>query len=135
MSTVFEDIAGAYADGFDAEREALFGADAKLLLLKLDGGDKEYATVETLTSSWSAYFSEYYGSTTFQVARADDDFNNTVSDSEVSHVMVIDSDNEALNNEPHEINRETTIPAGVEPFWKIRAKSIGRKFVPTEPEP
>jgi hypothetical protein len=125
------DITEAYAEAFDAEREVLLGEDAKLLLLKPDGGAQRYTILETLESSWSAYFSEFVGSPTFQVA--DDSVEFYAKAIEASHVMVSDSDNETLNNRLHEINRETTVPAGIEPFWKIRATNIGKKYVPPEP--
>lgn len=120
MSEVAE-ITSAYAEGFDAEREVLIGANAKLLML-----DVSHTILETVTTGWSAEFSEFFGSTTFKVARADEAFNDKVG--EASFLVVTDSDNAALNRQLHTINRETTVPAGIDPYWRIRGNAKGERY-------
>lgn len=127
MSTA-EDITGAYADGFDAIRAELFGEQADLLLLKADGGGQKFRTLLTLVAGWTAEFSEFFGSTTFQVARDDDEFNAAAR--EASHVIVVKSERPALNNQLFEVDSSSTIPAGVEPYWRIRAKQTGKRYIP-----
>jgi hypothetical protein len=65
---------------------------------------------------------------TFNVARTDAEFARQVG--EASYLMVIDSDKEALNNQLHTINRETTRLAGVDPFCRIRATEVGKRYFP-----
>ncbi len=122
------EIQEAYAEGFDARREVLMGEDAKLLILKVDGGVTEYELKMTVESAWSASFSEFYGSTTFTVARSDNEFTDALE--EASHVVVKDSNSDALNNKLHIINRETTIPAGIDPYWRVRATPTNQRYAP-----
>jgi hypothetical protein len=122
------DITAAYAEGFDAIRSELFGLQADLLLLKTDGGSQKFKTLLTLSAAWSAEFSEYFGSTTFQVARDDDEFNAAARDA--SHVVVLNSERAALNNALFEVDSSSTVPAGVDPFWRIRAKQTGGRYLP-----
>lgn len=128
MSTA-EDITAAYAEGFDAMRAELFGPQADLVLLKTDGGAQKYRTLLTLSSAWAAEFSEFFGSTTFQVARDDDEFNAAVKES--SHVLIVNSERAALNNQLFEVDSSTTVPAGVDPYWRIRAKQVGGRYTPS----
>lgn len=121
-------ITAGYAKGFDAERKALFGKRAKLLLLRSAGGTNAYRITATIEAGWVAEFSEYFGTTTFRVARADPAFNDAIRESDL--LTVINSDNAALNNQLHEINGETTVPAGVDPFWRIRVRAKGGTYAP-----
>lgn len=119
------------AEGFDVAREELIGAEAKLLLLRLDGGEKAYKIITTIDASWFAKFSEYFGTTTFSVANIEAEFGAMVRKS--SHVTVTGSDLEALNNELFRIKPDTQPPLGSEPFWKIRAEATGDKYRPPPP--
>lgn len=127
MSTA-TDITAAFAEGFDALRSELFGLEADLLLLQTDGGAQKFKSLLALSSAWAAEFSEYFGSTTFQVARDDDEFNAAAKDA--THVVVVNSERPALNNQLFEVDSSSTIPAGVEPYWRIRAKQTGGRYVP-----
>jgi hypothetical protein len=123
-----EDVRLAYAEGFEALRAELFGLEAALLLLKAVGGAQKFRTLLALSEAWAAEFSEFFGSTTFQVARDDDEFNAAAK--EASHVIVVGSERAALNNQLFEVDSSSTIPAGIEPYWRIRAKQSGGRYVP-----
>lgn len=126
--SVAGNIASALAVGFDAIRKALHGANAKLILLKEDGGAKAFDVVETLGSAWLPEFSEFFGTTTFQVADVTEEFGAKVR--RTSHLIVVNSDNAALNNALFEVVEGTQPPLGAEAYWKIRAKSTSRR-IPT----
>lgn len=122
------ELTAEIAEAFDEAREELLGPEAKLLLLKAQGAPQPYLVLEALTLGWSVYFSEFHGTTTFQVARDDIEFNAVAT--QATHVMVIDSNSASLNNQLHTINGETTFPAGVDPYWRIRAEVVGRRYFP-----
>lgn len=126
--TTATDITAAYAEGFDAIRSELLGLEAALLLLRTDGGAQKFRTLLSLSDGWAAEFSEFFGSTTFKVARDEDEFNAAAR--EASHVIVVNSERTALNNQLFEVDSSSTIPAGVDPYWRIRAKQIGKRYVP-----
>jgi hypothetical protein len=113
---------------FDRERRRHIGEDAKLLLLKTDGALAPFAVVVQVDSAWNTEFSDFFGSTTFNVARNDAEFAAQVG--EASYAMVVDSDKEALNNQLFAINRETTRLAGVDPYCRIRATETGKRYLP-----
>lgn len=113
---------------FDRRRARYLGEDAKLLLLRTDGGSARFSTKETVTEGWSADFSEFLGLTTFRVAKDDAGFNQKAN--EATHLIITDSRNEAVNNQLFEVNRETTVPAGAGPYWRIRAAQVGKRYVP-----
>lgn len=124
---ISQDIAEAHAEKFNALREVYLGEAAKLLLLKVDGSAAPYGTLAEVTNGWTAQFSDFFGSTTFKVVNSTSAFAGFVS--EAAFVVVRDSDNDALNDQLHAINRETTRPAGVDPFWRIRATPTGKRYV------
>jgi hypothetical protein len=116
---------------FDRERRRLLGEGAVLVLLKIDGSVAPFAELTRVEAAWSARFSDEFGSTTFQVATTDADFAAQVD--EAAFVAVTDCDNETLEGQLHAINRETTRPAGVDPYWRIRATPTGKRYVPSAP--
>ena len=126
--SAYQEIAEAYAEAFDAERELLVGESAVLLLLKVDGAATAYGVLAEVAGGWAAEFSDFFGSTTFNVARADAEFASLVN--EAAYVAVAGGDNESLEGQLHAINRETTRPAGVDPYWRIRATPTGKRYVP-----
>jgi len=130
VSSIVEDITAGYAEGFDDQRTATQGAGAKLHFLQTDGGSQRFTQQLTLTDAWAASFSDFFGTTTFKVARPDVAFSEIAN--RATHLVVTDSDNPALNNQLHEINREHTRPAGVKAFWKIRATTNGKRYFPNQ---
>jgi hypothetical protein len=122
------DLAEAYSEVFDVKRGVFVGESAKLLLLKMDGTTRPYAVVEQVDTGWTAEFSDFFGSTTFKVADISAAFASKVN--ETAFLVVVDCDNEALEGQLHAVNRETTRPAGVDPFWRIRATATGKRYVP-----
>lgn len=126
------DLTGAFGKGFDAKRKILLGKDAKLVLLAERDGDDgaPFNTVRTVLTGWTSKFSEFFGTTTFKVANISESFGADVRNS--THVMVTDSKMPALNNTLHELQTETAPPDGDKPFWRVRAKSVGRKFIPPD---
>lgn len=114
---------------FDRQRKRLLGEDAKLLLLRTSRDDEdtnEWELLTTVTTGWSADFSERFELPTFKVGRDDDEFGQLVADA--SQVVVIDSEKPALNGKVHEIDRAHTIPAGVAPYHRIRAEHKGKVY-------
>jgi hypothetical protein len=80
----------------------------------------------TLENGWLPEFSEFFGTTTFQVADVSDVFGAKVRDS--SHLMVVNSDNAGLNNVLFEIVDGTQPPLGTDAFWKIRGRSLSKRI-------
>jgi hypothetical protein len=115
------------AGRLDARRRDLLGAEAKLLLLKASGGAQRFEQLEEMTDSWDARLTEF-GSTTFQVAKSDADFNANAW--EVSHIIIVGSTNEAVNNRLFEVNRDTTVPAGLKAVWQFGGRFTGKRYVP-----
>ena len=113
----------------NVKREVYVGRDAKLLFLKPDGGAQPYSLVVALLDKWGPDDADQFGSSTFAVARIDREFSTIVEDS--AYVLVIDSVNEALNNQLQAINRDTTRPpAGEKMYWRIRADLRGKRYTP-----
>ncbi len=130
--SIASEITEAYAEAFDAEREVLYGEDAKLLLLRTSRNDddpNEWQMLFEVTAGWSADFAERFELPTFNVAREDAEFAQAVLDA--SQVVVVDSASESLNGKVHEIVRGHTIPAGVAPYHRIRAEHKGKTYEPT----
>jgi hypothetical protein len=125
------EILSDIAEAFDEAREEFFGPDAKMLCLQFDNETQQFAVLETIQSGWNAYFSEYYGTTTFQVAKDNHDFTQKIT--EVSDVVVIDSTNLSLNNVLFKLKKDTQPPFGTEPFWKIRAGATSNRYEPPAP--
>jgi hypothetical protein len=113
---------------FDREKRRHIGEGASLVLLKIEGSAQPYSELARVASGWFAKFSDYFGSTTFQVADTSAEFAAQVG--EAAFLAVIGSQNETLEGQLHAINRETTRPAGVDPYWRIRATPTGKRYVP-----
>lgn len=120
------ELAAEIAEGFDELRAEFLGSAAKLLLLRTDGSAVAYSLLETITQGWYPYFSEYFGMTTFQVASIETVFADKVR--RASHLAVIDSTNQGLNNALYKLDASTQPPLGDEPFWKLRATSTGDRY-------
>jgi hypothetical protein len=128
VAEIVEDI----AEGFDEARGELLGHDAKLVLLEEDDEGESgapFIQVRVVESGWFPKFSEFFGTTTFMVADISEVFGADVNN-RTTHVTVTGSDIPALNNLLHELAPETAAPTGDKPFWRIRAKSLGRRYVP-----
>jgi hypothetical protein len=117
------DLTAIRAGQLNAEREILLGEGSKLLLL-----DSERNELERIESSWSLGFDRFLSSPVFNIAITDAAFNSKVEDA--AFLLVIDSSNASLNNQLHAINRETTMPAGVKPYWRIAAAATGKRYTP-----
>jgi len=124
------EIVAALAEGFNAIRNELVGVNAQLVLLKEDGGAAPYVVLLTRDGEWYPKFSEFFGTTTFNVAAVDVEFAALVR--KTTHLMIIDGDIPSLNNILHEMQAETAAPVGDKPYWRIRAKSVGRKYIQSE---
>lgn len=118
--------------GFDALRQTLIGDSAQLILLREDGVSAPFATSATITSGWFAEFSEEFEATVFNVADITESFSTLMSKREATHLVVTGSDLPHLNNLIHETQAETAAPDGSNPYWRIVAKSVGRKYVSSE---
>jgi len=128
MSEIAE-ISEAMGEGFDALRETLIGDAAKLVLLRQDGGSAPFETIATIETGWHPEFSEFFGNTVFSVADLTAEFAAKVR--KADHLVVTGSDIPDLNNMIHETLDDTAAPDSDNPFWRIVAKSVGRKYVAT----
>lgn len=108
-------------------RRQTLGPDARLFLLKTEGGTRSYKTLAELVESWSVGGSRESGSAIFRVARTDAEFNANARDA--SHAVVRGSTNEALNDQLFEIDKNTTTAAGADCLWRITSRQSGKRFV------
>lgn len=116
---------------FDRKRARAEGKDAQLILLREDGESAPFTQEFAVeTGGWCSEFSEFFGNTTFNVADITDEFAAAVK--KATHLVVINSGMATLNDLIHETLAETAPPAGDKPWWRIRAKPVGRKYVATE---
>lgn len=125
------ELVADFGEAFDELREEFLGAEAKVVLLREEGKTKAFDDVVTVTSGWwSPKYSEFFGNSTFQIADVSQAFANQVR--KASHLMVIDSAFPALNNTLHELASESAPPDSESPWWKLRAKPLGRKYIAEE---
>lgn len=118
------------AEGFDALRETLIGDAASLILLREDGTSAPFETVATITTGWNSEFSEFFGNTVFNVADLTAEFAAKVR--KTDHLVVTGADIPDLNNMIHQTLENTAAPDADNPWWRIVAKPVGRKYVATE---
>jgi hypothetical protein len=121
------DISEAMAEGFDALRETLIGDSASLVLLREDGVSGPFETIATITAGWHSEFSEFFGNTVFNVADLTAEFAAKVR--KTDHLIVTGTDIPDLNNMIHETLENTAPPDAGNPWWRIVAKPVGRKYV------
>lgn len=126
-SYVRTETAGLTPSGLDARRKDFLGEGAKLFLLKAGGGVTAYGVLEILTESWDVRELDGVGPALL-VAKADAEYNDKAR--EASHAVIVDSTNEAVNNQVFEINRNTTVPAGIRPVWQIGVRFTGKRYIP-----
>lgn len=116
---------------FNDRKEHELGSDAKLIFLRQDGEETPFKpAIRTQEAGWYPTFSEFFGNMTFSVADISDEF--FVDVRKTTHVIVIDSVLPAVNNTIFELLEETVSPTGLEPWWRLRAKSLGRKYIAEE---
>lgn len=130
MSSVTPEISSAMAEGLDALRETLVGDSAKLILLREDGASAAFENLATVESRWASKYSEFFGNTTFSIADLTSEFAAKVR--KATHLVVTGADIPDLNNMIYETLAETAAPDANKPWWRIRAKSVGRKYVGTD---
>jgi hypothetical protein len=126
MSAV-ADISEATGEAFDALRETLIGDSANLILLREDGTSAPFEVIATITSGWNSEYSEFFGNDTFNVADLTAEFGQKVR--KTTHVVVTGADLPDLNNMLYKTQEGTAGPDADSPFWRIRAKSVGRRYV------
>lgn len=124
------EISSAMGEGFDALRETLIGDAASLVLLREDGTSAPFETIATITVGWFSEFSEFFGNTVFNVADLTADFAAKVR--KADHLVVTGADLPDLNNMIHETLENTAPPDADNPYWRIVAKPVGRKYVSAE---
>lgn len=118
-----------YAGALDRERRRDYGDGARMLMLQADGSAQRYKTLLELPEAWAPKFPEDSEEATFKIARDDDEFNSALIDT--SNIIIVGSEDGALNNQLFEVNRGTTLfRAGSEPVRAIRAKRTGKRFKP-----
>lgn len=118
---------------FDVLRKLFLGKDAQLVLLREDGSTAAFETLATIASGWHSKFSEFFGNQSFYVADITTNFGSFSGPGrKVTHLMVVNSKLPTLNNVLHETLAETAAPDASKPWWRIRAKSVGRKYVGTD---
>lgn len=127
---VIAEISTAMGASFDALRETLIGDAANLVLLREDGVSAPFETIVTITSGWHSEFSEFFGSTVFSVADLTAEFAAKVR--KTDHLVVTGADIPDLNNMIHETLENTAAPDADNPYWRIVAKPVGRKYVASE---
>lgn len=116
---------------FNDRKEHELGSDAKLVFLRQDGEAEAFKPpIRQQVDGWYPTFSEFFGTMTFSVADISDQFFTDVRKS--THIMVIDSVLPALNQTLYELQEDTISPTGLEPWWRLRAKSLGRKYIATQ---
>lgn len=118
------------AESFDIIRGLLIGEGAKFTLLKEKGDTEAFETIAEVASGWRPKYSEFFGNTTFEVADITAEFAAKVRASD--HLVVTDSGVESMNNFIFEMLDETAAPDADKPYWRIRAKSLGRKYLAGE---
>lgn len=128
MSVV--DISQDFAQGFDAIREALLGADAKLILLQEEGHTIPFSQLQVIKTGWYPEYSSFFGNTTFHVA----DISEPTADNirNASFVMQIDSLLPGINNVLFEIKPETAPPDSNKAWWRVRGTTTTRKYIPPQ---
>jgi hypothetical protein len=132
MPSVVADIVQDIAEAFDESRAELYGESSKVMLLKENGVTKAFDIIATVETGWTAEFSEFFNTTTVDIADVTEAFANKVRKS--THLIIISSDNAALNNTLFEFQDGTQPPLGAEAYWKIRAKSLNKRIsTPTVP--
>lgn len=115
------------AESFDIIRGLLIGEEAKFTLLKEKGDTQAFEEIAQVTSGWRAKYSEFFGNTTFEVADISSEFAAKVRASD--HLVISGSGVESMNDFIYEMLDETAAPDADKPYWRIRAKSLGRKYV------
>lgn len=115
------------ATEFNVKRELFLGKSATLILLREDGSTAAFSEVATVQAGWNPEFSDKFGNTTFHVADATIEFAGVVR--KATHLVVTGSGLATLNDVIHETMAETSAPDAKKPWWRIRAKSVGRKYV------
>src|SRR6266480_4015561 len=115
---------------FNVRRELFLGKSANLILLREDGAAAAFSAVATIATGWNPEFSDKFGNTTFHVADISADFGALVR--KATHLVVTGSGLQTLNDMIHETMAETAAPDADKPWWRIRAKSVGRKYVASE---
>lgn len=125
--SAIQTIASDFANGFDEIRRQLLGNNARLVLLKeTDRESKdepEFEIVKAFSEGWYPKYSEFFGTTTFNIA----DIHQLTAQKirESSHLIVVNSNLSSINNLLHELTTDTAIPTPDKPIWGIRAKSTG----------
>jgi hypothetical protein len=109
-------------------RRQTLGGEAKLLLLKAEGGSLAYTSLKEVSEDWSFSGAPQGGPGTFRVARIDEAFAALVR--ETSHLVVVGSDNAALNNQLFAVERGTATPTGASAFTRIHAQETGKRYKP-----
>jgi len=115
------------SETFDIIKGLLLGDEAKFKLLKEKGDDETFEEIAEVTVGWRAKYSEFFGATTVEVADITEAFAAKVKGS--THIVITNAGVPSLNNVINEMLDETAAPDADKPYWRIRIKSLGRKYV------
>lgn len=121
-------ISSDFAKGFDEVRKALLGDNAKLVLLQEEGTTVPYNQLQIITSGWYPEYSSFFGNTTFHFADITGLTGNNIRNA--SFLMMIETFLEAMNNVVYEMKPETAPPDSNTPWWRIRASTTNKKYIP-----
>ncbi len=121
------ELTDVLAESFDIVKGLLLGDEAKVLFLKRKGTTESFEDVVEVTAGWRSRYSEFFGTTTFDIADVTQEF--TTSMSKATHLVVKDTGLVGMNNGLYEMQPETAAPDSDHPYWRVRARSLGRKYV------
>lgn len=121
------ELTDVLAETFDIIKGLLIGEGAKFKLLREAGDTETFEDVIEVAVGWRPKYSEFFGNTTLEVADVTTDFASKVKES--THLVITGSGVPSLNNVIYELLAETTAPDADRPYWRIRVRSVGRKYV------
>lgn len=109
----------------DRTRVRSLGPAAELLILRADGGAVRFKEPAVIRTGWAPDPDDPH---TIRVMRTDAEFEEVVRSA--THIVIRGSTNETVNDALHEVSWETTDPAGLLFFWKLRFRPTGKRYTP-----
>lgn len=114
------------SESFDIIRGLLIGEGATFKLLREIGESQPYEEIRDVETGWRSRYSEFFGNTTFDVADVTSDLAADVD--AATHLVVLGATIAGMNDMIYELLPDTAAPDSDHPFWRIRAKSTGRRY-------
>jgi len=121
------ELTDVLSETFDIIKGLLVGDAAKFTLLKETGVIDNFDKIGDVTIGWRPRYSEFFGATTIEVADITEGFAAKVHD--CTHIVITESGIPSMNDVIFEMLPETAAPDADKPYWRIRIKSLGRKYL------